>query len=85
MIALPNKDTMFPNAYQVVCQQLLAHKSDSNLFEPLLSAVRACHSTETVLIKMVNDILLHMNSDSTLVLLLLDNGAAFDTIDTNSQ
>ena len=66
---------------RVVSQQLLTYITDNNLLEPFQSAFRACHSTETALTKVVNDILLMMDSNETSVLLLLDLSAAFDTID----
>ncbi len=65
----------------VVSQQPLAHIFNSNVFKPFQSAFSVCHFTEAALTKVVNDLLLTMDSDSTLVLLLLDLSVAFDTID----
>ena len=45
------------------------------------SAYRAGHSNETVLLRIVNDILFALDNDNISVLLLLDLSAAFDTID----
>ena len=47
----------------------------------LQSSYRQCHSTETPLMKVMNDILLKMNSQYVTLLILLDLGAAFDTVD----
>jgi hypothetical protein len=66
---------------KVVLRQLLSHLDKNNLCNPLQSAYRSGHSTETVLVRVVNDILLAMDEDKLSVLLLLDNSAAFDTID----
>ena len=64
-------------AFRVVSQQLFRLPTN-NLLEPFHSAFRACHFTETALTKVV---LLTLDVNSTLVLLLLDLSAAFDTID----
>ena len=48
---------------------------------PFQSAYRAGHSTETVLLRIVNDILSALDNDNIYVLLLLDLSAAFDTTD----
>ena len=66
---------------KVVLSQLLSHLNDNNLCNPLQSAYRAGHSTETVLLRVVNDILSALDEDRSSILLLLDNSAAFDTID----
>ena len=51
------------------------------MFDPLRSAYRDKHSTETVLIKVQNDILSALDAGSSAILLMLDLSAAFDTID----
>ena len=53
----------------------------SNLHEPLQSAYKACHSTETALIRVQNDILSALDNKGAAILVLLDLSAAFDTID----
>ena len=54
---------------------------EKNLSNPFQSAYRAGHSTETVLLRIVNDILSALDNDNISVLLLLDLSAAFDTSD----
>ena len=49
-------------------------------YSPLQSAYRAAHSTETALVKIVDDILSIVDSGSAVVLVDLDILAAFDTI-----
>ena len=66
---------------KVVLSQLLSHLQSNNLCNPLQSAYRTGHSTETVLLRVVNDILAALDEDKVSVLLLLDLSAAFDTID----
>ena len=53
----------------------------NDLYPSLQSAYRRNHSTETALLKVTNDILLNMNSQQTVLLVLLDLSAAFDTVD----
>ncbi len=45
--------------------------------------LQAHHSTETVLIKIINDIRLNYDSGKISVLVLLDLSAAFDTVNHN--
>ena len=51
------------------------------MFDPLQSAYKDKHSTETALIKVQNYILSALDAGSSAVLLMLDLSAAFDTID----
>ena len=66
---------------KVVLRKHLAHLQENNLCNPFQSAYRAGHSTETALLRVVNDLLNAMDEDKISVLLLLDLSAAFDTID----
>ena len=58
-----------------------SHISANELHEPLQSAYRKNHSTETALIKVTNDILRALDKRQCVFLVLLDLSAAFDTID----
>ena len=66
---------------KVILHKLFAHLQANNLSNPFQSAYRVGHSTETVLLHVVNDILSALDNDSISVLLLLDFSVAFDTID----
>ena len=64
-----------------VTSQVNRHMEENQIFEPLQSAYRAHHSTETALIRIQNDILGDLDDRRGVVLVLLDLSAAFDTID----
>ena len=66
---------------RVVAVQLNSHMSSNGLHEPLQSAYKAGHSTETALTRVQNDILLGMDQQKKTILVMLDLSAAFDTID----
>ena len=66
---------------KVVLHKLLSHLQENNLSNPFQSAYRAGCSTETVLLRIVKDILSALDNDNISVLLLLDLSAAFDTLD----
>ena len=65
----------------VFAKQLHKQLSSNNLLTVYQSAYRHHHSTETALLKVVNDILLNMDKQRMTLLLLLDLSAAFDTVD----
>ena len=66
---------------KVVLCQLSSHLLTNILFCFHQSAYHAGHSTERVLLKIVNDLLSALDEDKVTLLLLLDLSAAFDTID----
>ena len=51
------------------------------LYEPLQSAYKKFHSTGTTPIKVHNDIVTAIDSGHSVILVLLDLSAAFDTVD----
>ena len=66
---------------RIVPSQLNEHLNHNNLLSPLQSAYRPNHSTETALLRIVNDLLTAMDNNKICILTLLDLSAAFDTID----
>ncbi|PIK49627.1 putative RNA-directed DNA polymerase from mobile element jockey-like, partial [Apostichopus japonicus] len=66
---------------RVVAKQLTNYMTENRLHEPLQSAYKQFHSTETALIKVHNDILWAMERQGVTILVLLDLSSAFDTID----
>ena len=69
----------------VVVKQLQHYLNCNNLFPVVQSAYRQNHSTETALLKVMNDILLNMNNQRVTLLILLDLSAAFDTVDHDTM
>ena len=69
----------------VVAKQQQHYLNCSNLFSVFQSAYQQNHSTETALIKVLNDNLLNMNNQCATLLILLDLSAAFDTIDHDTM
>ena len=61
--------------------QLKDHLKTNNLIDKFQSAYREHHSTESALLRIVNDILRSCDEGNITILTLLDLSAAFDTID----
>jgi len=68
---------------KVVLKRLSTHISDNDLQEMFQSAYRKDHSTETAMLRVVNDLLRVIDEGNTTILSMLDLSAAFDTIDHN--
>ena len=68
---------------RIVLKQFLQHLQSHSLLEPFQSVYRKCHSTETALLRTVNDLLQASDSGCVSILSLLDLSAAFDTTDHN--
>ena len=66
---------------KVICSQISDYVEKSNLHEPYQSAYKPLHSTESAVLKVMNDILLHMDNKKVVFMTLLDLSAAFDTVD----
>jgi hypothetical protein len=66
---------------KLAMQQLLDHVTDHNLLPHFQSAYRMHHSTETALLRVLNDLLCASDYSKVSILTLLDLSAAFDTID----
>jgi hypothetical protein len=65
---------------RVVARQLIAYLERGSLLVPVQSAYRANHSTETALLKVLNNLLNAVDRGEAAILALLDQSAAFDTI-----
>lgn len=61
--------------------QLQSFLNKNEILDVFQSGFRKDHSTETALVKVLNDILRTLHSGKSAVLVLLDLSAAFDTID----
>jgi len=66
---------------KVVASRLVEHMTSNNMLDPMQSAYRAGHSTETALLRVHNDVLTAIDNGSGVFLVLLDLSAAFDTVD----
>ena len=68
---------------RVVLRRLNEHLKSNRLNIPVQSAYKKNFSTETLLVRLTNDILIASDMKSATVVLLLDLSAAFDTVEHN--
>ena len=66
---------------KAVAIQFTEHVMSHHLDETFQSAHKNFHSTETALVRVQNDILCAIDNNESVILLLLDLSAAFDTVD----
>ena len=65
---------------KVVVERLQIFLMENNLFEPMQSAYRSFHSTETAMLRVHDDIICALGSHQVVLMVLLDLSAAFDTV-----
>ena len=65
---------------KLVLSHVYSYLNSHNLYNTFQSAYRPGHSTETAILKVVNDLFLSSNKGKISVLALLDVSSAFDTI-----
>ena len=68
---------------KIVASQLDTYLTKHQLYAKMQSAYRIHHSTETALLRVVNDVMRGIDDQQECVLVLLDLSSAFDTIDHN--
>ena len=66
---------------KIVFKQIVTHLQDNQLIDNFQSAYKSGHSTETALLKVVNDLVCDIDNGNVSFLTMLDLSAAFDTID----
>ena len=66
---------------KIVAIQFVDYLVKNKLLDPLQSAYKKGHSTETALLKVQNDLLIDIDDKKVSLLVMLDLSAAFDTID----
>ena len=66
---------------RIVSIRLNRHMTDNNLHSNHQYGYKKSHSTETLLVKVLNDLLISCDEKKPTILMLLDLSAAFDTVD----
>ena len=66
---------------RIVVRQLMNYLVENDLYASFQSAYRQFYSTETAMLRVLNDVLRIIDNRSEVVLVLLDMSSAFDTID----
>ncbi len=55
--------------------------TNNHIYETFQSGIKSLHSTETALVRVLNDILMATDSGDSVILVMLDLSSAFDTVD----
>ena len=66
---------------KVIAIRLVEHMTQNTMMENVQSAYKAHHSTETVLLRVYNDVMFNIDRGNGTLSVLLDLSVAFDTID----
>lgn len=66
---------------RVVATQVTSHLSENRLLESFQSAYKVGHSAKSALLRVHSDVLRSIGDGMSVVLLMLDLSAAFDTVD----
>jgi exonuclease III len=66
---------------KVVAVQMIEYLDHNGLYERFQSAYRRLHSTETALLKVHDDIAVAIDNGKSVIFVMLDLSAAFDTVD----
>ena len=64
-----------------ICEHLSNFLKENDLFHPFQSGFRKSHSTETALIRLVDQLLFNLDNDKVTGLVFIDYKKAFDLID----
>jgi hypothetical protein len=78
---ISNLNTIGKIIERLFLARLMPHIGASKYFSPMQSAYRKLHSTETALLKIMDDLYRIVDHKKSAVLISLDLSAAFDTID----
>jgi len=78
---ISNLNTISKILERLALVRIIPHVMSSSNFNPLQSAYRKRHSTETALLRITNDILTGFDDHKSTLLVALDQSAAFDCID----
>ena len=79
--AISNLSFLSKTLERIVACQIDEYLHDNGLYAKMQSAYRKYHSTETALIRVVNDIQRAIDDQCESILVLFDLSASFDTID----
>ena len=82
---ISNLNTISKILERLVLARIVPHVSTLPSFDAVQSAYRKCHSTETALLKITDDIFNGFNDHRSTILVALDQSAAFDCIDHSTM